>query len=105
MSSLSNILCPGIGVDTHVHRITNLWKWHKTTSPEETRISLQQWLPKDKWHEINWLLVGLGQTICLPVGRKCLECDLQQLCPSSVGVRKVKKEAKIEIKLEEETVI
>jgi endonuclease-3 len=94
----------GIGVDVHVHRITNLWKWHKTNTPEETRIALQSWLPKDKWHEINWLLVGLGQTICLPVGRKCGECDLGQqgLCPSAVGVRKVKKEAKVEIKLEEE---
>jgi endonuclease III len=93
----------GIGVDVHVHRITNLWKWHKTNNPEETRIALQSWLPQEKWHEINWLLVGLGQTICLPVGRKCGECDLglKGLCPSAVGVRKVK-EAKVEVKLEED---
>jgi hypothetical protein len=32
--------------------------------------------PKEKWHEINWLLVGFGQTVCLPVGRKCGDCDL-----------------------------
>lgn len=43
----------GIGVDVHVHRITNLWGWHKTNQPEETRASLETWLPKDKWHEIN----------------------------------------------------
>lgn len=66
----------GIGVDVHVHRITNLWGWHKTKGPEETRLALQAWLPKELWHEINWLLVGFGQTICLPVGRKCGECDL-----------------------------
>ncbi|KAF4962870.1 hypothetical protein FSARC_9067 [Fusarium sarcochroum] len=66
----------GIGVDVHVHRITNLWGWHKTKNPEETRAALQSWLPQDRWHEINHLLVGLGQSICLPVGRKCGECDL-----------------------------
>jgi endonuclease III len=95
----------GIGVDVHVHRITNLWKWHATKTPEETRVTLQEWLPRECWHEINWLLVGLGQTICLPVGRKCWECDLgtKGLCPSAVGVKKVKgvKEAKVEVEIEE----
>jgi len=66
----------GIGVDVHVHRITNLWGWHKTKGPEESRLALQAWLPKELWHEINWVLVGLGQTVCLPVGRKCGECEL-----------------------------
>ncbi|KAL2115846.1 hypothetical protein VTJ04DRAFT_10101 [Mycothermus thermophilus] len=69
----------GIGVDVHVHRITNLWGWNgakPTKNPEETRAALESWLPKDKWKEINWLLVGLGQTVCLPVGRRCGDCEL-----------------------------
>ncbi|KAI1466082.1 putative DNA repair protein NTG1 [Daldinia caldariorum] len=66
----------GIGVDVHVHRITNLWGWHTTKNPEETRLALQSWLPRDRWREINWLLVGFGQTVCLPVGRRCGDCDL-----------------------------
>ncbi|KAK4104125.1 DNA glycosylase [Parathielavia hyrcaniae] len=68
----------GVGVDVHVHRITNLWGWHGTPSktPEETRRALESWLPRDRWKEINWLLVGFGQTVCLPVGRKCGECEL-----------------------------
>ena len=89
----------GIGVDVHVHRITNLWGWHKTKNPEETREALQAWLPRDKWHEINHLLVGFGQTICLPAGRRCENCDLSAkgLCPSAVverkrSIKKVKKE-------------
>ncbi|MCJ1462165.1 DNA N-glycosylase and apurinic/apyrimidinic (AP) lyase [Pseudocyphellaria aurata] len=89
----------GIGVDVHVHRITNLWGWHKTKQPEETRAALEAWLPREKWHEINHLLVGFGQTICLPVGRRCGECTLSAkgLCPSAVAqkirvTKKVKKE-------------
>jgi endonuclease III len=66
----------GIGVDVHVHRITNLWGWHATRTPEETRLALQAWLPRDRWREINGLLVGLGQKVCLPVGRKCGDCEL-----------------------------
>lgn len=80
----------GIGVDVHVHRITNLWGWHKTKQPEETRAALEAWLPREKWHEINGLLVGFGQTICLPVGRRCEGCTLSAkgLCPSAVVERK-----------------
>ena len=93
----------GIGVDVHVHRITNLWGWHKTKTPEETRLTLQAWLPREKWHEINHLLVGFGQTICLPVGRDCQVCTLSYkgLCPSAVTSRpkankRVKKEEVIQ---------
>jgi endonuclease-3 len=95
----------GIGVDVHVHRITNLWGWHATKNPEETRMALQSWLPRDKWHEINKLLVGLGQTACLPIGRRCGECDLAGtgLCKSEIrgmvvkSKREVKEEAKVKI--------
>ncbi len=54
---------------------------------------LEGWLPKEKWHEINKMLVGLGQTVCLPVGRKCDECHLggTGLCPGEVRVGKVKR--------------
>lgn len=94
----------GIGVDVHVHRITNLWGWHKTTNPEGTRAELESWLPKDKWHDINHLLVGFGQTICLPVGRKCGECELSGLglCPSAVKQSPVKKRVKkFEVEIED----
>lgn len=95
----------GIGVDVHVHRITNLWGWHKTKVPEATRAALESWLPKEKWHDINRLLVGFGQTICLPVRRKCGKCTLSEngLCPSAVierkfTVKRVKKEGMAKVK-------
>lgn len=94
----------GIGVDVHVHRITNLWNWHgkKTKNPEETRKCLESWLPKDKWHEINGLLVGFGQTVCLPARRRCENCLLaeKRICPARVVNRGVKREAKLEVKVE-----
>lgn len=89
----------GIGVDVHVHRITNLWGWHKTSTPEQTRAELEAWLPREKWHDINHLLVGFGQTVCLPVGRRCGECDLgmKGICPSAVAGSPRKRKVKQEI--------
>ncbi|KAJ3983238.1 DNA glycosylase [Lentinula detonsa] len=77
----------GIGVDVHVHRITNRLGWHNppTKTPEETRINLESWLPRELHQTINHLLVGFGQTICSPVKPKCSECSLSSiegLCPS-----------------------
>jgi len=79
----------GIGVDTHVHRISNRLGWAKTKTPEETRKALEGWLPQSKWTEINWLLVGFGQQTCLPVGPDCAGCLNNKLCPT--GLENVRK--------------
>ncbi|ORY78466.1 DNA glycosylase [Leucosporidium creatinivorum] len=104
----------GIGVDTHVHRISNRLGWHKpaTNTPEQTRLNLESWLPKELHPKINLMLVGFGQKICLPVGPRCDLCSLASasplLCPSAKKVaprkEKLKKEQspKIEIEIEGE---
>ncbi|XP_063510971.1 endonuclease III-like protein 1 isoform X4 [Pongo pygmaeus] len=78
----------GIAVDTHVHRIANRLRWTKkaTKSPEETRAALEEWLPRELWHEINGLLVGFGQQTCLPVRPRCQACLNQALCPAAQGL-------------------
>ncbi|CAN0923013.1 Endonuclease III homolog 1, chloroplastic [Linum grandiflorum] len=80
----------GICVDTHVHRICNRLGWvsrpgtkQKTSTPEQTRESLQLWLPKEEWVPINPLLVGFGQTICTPLRPRCGMCSVSDLCPSA----------------------
>ena len=55
--------CSGIGVDTHMHRMFNELKWVTTKNPEQTRIQLEAWLPRDKWTAINYLWVGFGQEV------------------------------------------
>ncbi|XP_055300091.1 endonuclease III-like protein 1 [Sitodiplosis mosellana] len=75
----------GIGVDVHVHRISNRLKWvpKETKEPEQTRIVLEKWLPFEEWAEVNELLVGFGQTICTPTNPHCGECLNAHICPSS----------------------
>ncbi|XP_071003840.1 endonuclease III-like protein 1 [Oncorhynchus clarkii lewisi] len=82
----------GIGVDTHVHRISNRLGWTRggTKNPEETRKALEDWLPRDLWSEINWLLVGFGQQVCLPVNPLCSVCLNQHSCPSAHQAKRPK---------------
>ncbi|KAJ2494948.1 alpha,alpha-trehalase nth1, partial [Coemansia sp. RSA 2052] len=79
----------GIGVDTHVLRISHRLGWvsDSAKSPEATRHSLESWMPRSLWRELNPLLVGLGQTVCRAIGPKCGECPVSQYCPSSLQAR------------------
>ncbi|SCU90902.1 LADA_0F07030g1_1 [Lachancea dasiensis] len=73
----------GIGVDVHVDRLCKMWKWvdpHKAKTPEHTRKLLEEWLPYDLWYEINPVLVGFGQVICLPRGKRCDLCMANDVC-------------------------
>ena len=76
---------PGICVDTHVHRISNLWGYVDTKTPEETEMALREKLPRRYWHEYNDLLVSFGQTRCKPQSPICSSCDLAVWCPR-IGV-------------------
>lgn len=84
----------GIGVDTHVHRISNRLGWVDTKTPEETRKALENWLPRELWSEVNHLLVGFGQQICKPVKPQCPTCLNYMLCP--FGAKYVADELKTE---------
>lgn len=80
----------GIGVDVHVHRLATLWKWVPPNgTPEKTRKSLESWLPRELWAEINPLLVGFGQTWCPPRASKraCDKCLLKNDCPASLHTK------------------
>uniref|UniRef100_A0A1Q3F4Q9 Endonuclease III homolog n=1 Tax=Culex tarsalis TaxID=7177 RepID=A0A1Q3F4Q9_CULTA len=92
----------GIGVDTHVHRISNWLGWvpRETRTPEETRVLLERWLPFELWEEVNHLMVGFGQTVCTSTYPRCNECANAEICPArgKHGIRRtpVKKEIKQE---------
>jgi endonuclease-3 len=76
---------PAICVDTHVHRITNLWGYVDTKTPEETEMALREKLPRRYWIELNKLLVGFGQQICVPTSPFCTRCPVAERCPR-IGV-------------------
>jgi endonuclease-3 len=77
----------GICVDTHVHRISNLWGYVKTRTPEETEFALRKQMPKKYWKTYNDLLVTYGQNLCVPVSPWCSKCLLAPYC-ERVGLKR-----------------
>lgn len=77
----------GICVDTHVHRISNLWGYVKTKTPEETEFALRKKLPKKHWKTYNDLLVTFGQNLCVPVSPWCSRCPVEKYC-EKIGLKR-----------------
>ena len=75
-----------LGVDVHVHRISNRLGLVKTKKPEETEKQLLKILSKNLIKNFNKTLVAYGQMICLPVKPLCSKCKLNTLCPK-IGVK------------------
>lgn len=76
---------PRVGVDIHVHRITNRWGYVTTTTPEKTTVALEKILPTRYWVEINALLVPFGKHVCTGNAPRCSRCPVLSMC-QQVGV-------------------
>jgi len=50
-----------VPVDVHVHRLSNLFGWVKTKTPEQTKHELEKIIKGRKRRVVNCLLVSLGQ--------------------------------------------
>jgi endonuclease-3 len=70
----------GICVDTHVHRISNLWGYVETSEPDETEFALREKLPRRYWKTYNDLLVTFGQNLCVSVSPWCSRCPIEPYC-------------------------
>ena len=76
---------PFIGVDIHVHRVTNRWGYVETRTPERTMEALKEKLPPRYWVEINRLLVPFGKHICTGRLPRCSTCPVLDMC-QQIGV-------------------
>lgn len=74
-----------IGVDIHVHRVTNRWGYVQAASPEATLAALERKLPRSYWVAINRLLVPFGKHVCTGSRPHCTSCPIEPMC-AQVGV-------------------
>ncbi len=80
---------PRIGVDVHVHRVTNRWGYLRTRTPEESTVALEEKLPREYWVGINRLLVPFGKHICTGRLPRCSECPVRDPC-AQIGVTRLR---------------
>ncbi len=76
---------PKIGVDVHVHRVTNRWGYVAAPTPEGTMAALERLLPPKYHVEINRVLVPFGKHVCTGRLPKCSTCPVLDYC-RQVGV-------------------
>ncbi|MFH1785968.1 MAG: endonuclease III [Candidatus Micrarchaeota archaeon] len=74
-----------LGVDVHVHRISNRLGLVKTKKPEETEEKLMKIIPDKYIRKLNKTFVSFGQTVCLPRNPDCLNCPISDCCPK-IGI-------------------
>ena len=74
---------PGIVVDTHVTRLSNLLKLSKTRNAVIIERELEKIINKESWIIFTHLIIDHGRKICIANRPKCSECVISDFCPSS----------------------
>jgi endonuclease-3 len=71
---------PYVGVDTHIHRVSNRIWIVRTTSPKGTDEAIERRLTLDQRKSMHHPFVLFGRYHCLARNPKCSTCRLQELC-------------------------
>lgn len=73
---------PGLTVDTHVTRITNLLKLVNTRDAVKIEMELMKIMDKADWTLSAHLFIDHGRAVCIARRPKCADCVIGELCPS-----------------------
>lgn len=71
---------PGLGVDTHVHRVANRTGLAEAKQPLHTEKQLKEVIPVEEWGKTHHLLIFHGRKICKATKPACSKCILNQIC-------------------------
>jgi endonuclease-3 len=74
---------PGLPVDTHVTRLSQLLGLTTQTDPVKIETELCAMLPPAVWGAFSLQLILHGRRVCVARRPRCGECVLQDICPSS----------------------
>lgn len=78
---------PALGVDTHVFRVANRLGLVNAKTPNQVEEQLVAQIPREKWGEAHHWLIWHGRKVCRAQKPLCIECPLQELCPSKWEVK------------------
>lgn len=74
---------PGVVVDTHVTRISNLLGFVDTKDAVKIEYELMKIIPKKYWVKFTHYYINLGRGVCIARRPQCQNCMISHLCPSS----------------------
>ena len=73
----------GIAIDTHCITVANRLGLVNTKSAVKIEDELMQITKRDDWGDITHLFIALGRDVCRARDKRCAECVLNDICPSS----------------------
>ncbi len=73
----------GVIVDTHVKRLSNRLGLTKEQNPVKIEQDLMKLYKKDDWGLLSYYFVDHGRALCKAPTPKCIECKLNDICPSA----------------------
>lgn len=76
----------GIAVDTHVKRLSFRMGLTTNTDPVKIEKDLMPLYPRETWGDINHFLVYFGREVCDARKPRCMDCELNDICPKK-GVK------------------
>ena len=82
---------PGFAVDTHVKRLTRRLHLTKSTDPVKIEADVTKLLSPEEWTGFSLRLILHGRRICVARVPRCLECVLNDFCPSSTVLAKARR--------------
>jgi endonuclease-3 len=71
---------PGLGVDTHVMRVSNRLGIVESTKPINVELNLKRIIPIDMWGKAHHLLIFHGRKICKAKKPQCQDCVINCYC-------------------------
>jgi len=82
---------PGLVVDTHVIRISNLLRMTSQKDAVKIEMELQKIIEKEHWVMFTHLIIDHGRAVCIARRPQCHECALAELCPSVLPDEAIRK--------------
>ncbi len=76
-------IASGVVVDTHVRRLAQRLGLSKEEDPEKIESDLMEIIPKKDWIDFGNMLIWHGRRTCQARKPNCLECVINDLCPSA----------------------
>ena len=74
---------PGLPVDTHVTRLSNLLGLTQQTDPVKIELELNPMVPASQRGDFSLRLILHGRRVCIARRPQCEDCVLNDFCPSS----------------------
>lgn len=72
--------CPGIIVDTHFKRVTNLIGLTRQSDPDKIELELNELVPRKDRTIFSHVITFHGRAVCIARKPKCPQCVIRALC-------------------------